>query len=466
MKKLLVLLTILSVFLSGVGITSFAEDMEITVAIPDYQVTIDNSSVYYADSLYPFLNYKGITYIPLTYEYSRAMNLTTGWIEGEAFMVAYHPSEDKLPLYETTVNQKYNKAVIPSGYKICVNGKKIDNENNDYPLFNFRGVTYFPLTWEYAADNFGWKLSFENNEFNIINGENNGENLYLAEKRENDAVIKKTYNKEVPIGDGLYKSEFVKEYYSIDYKSGNLTGINDYNEPEEEKWNNKELKITVENGYAYYNGQQLEGIYIKEAASDFVKPENVLSVDYSVTGYITDRYLPLNVVEVSIYTANHGTESSWGTRGNYTYIEANGKLLSFTGVMSKAVENVYTLGNDIYFNTVDYYKTTFSHFMYNRRLWKLSESGELTEIQYEDYNSMRIIGKANGKLYLKCEWAPENPGEWGTYSVSLVNDGYYTYDKEGLFFISPYIYSSFDIVSDKGEIISVNNKLNKINKVK
>ena len=48
------------------------------------------------------------------------------------------------------------------------------------------------------------------------------------------------------------------------------------------------------------------------------------------------------------------------------------------------------------------------------------------------------------------------------YQVSLVNDGYYTFDGEGIKFVSPYVYSDFDIVSDGGEIFAVNNILDKI----
>ena len=83
--------------------------------------------------------------------------------------------------------------------------------------------------------------------------------------------------------------------------------------------------------------------------------------------------------------------------------------------------------------------------------------------KYADYHSMRILGKANGKLYLKCEWAPEDYlADYGPGPISLVNDGYYTFDGEGITFISPYIYSDFDVVSENGDIIAVNQKLGKI----
>ena len=61
-------------------------------------------------------------------------------------------------------------------------------------------------------------------------------------------------------------------------------------------------------------------------------------------------------------------------------------------------------------------------------------------------------------------WSPENYMDYAPYSVSLINDGYYTFDGKGIKFISPYIYSDFDIVSPKGDIYAVNNKCEKITK--
>lgn len=461
MKKIISVLVLVVVLINSFFVVSYANDKEVNVVIPDYQVVVDGASIYYQDSVYPFLNFKGITYIPMTYEYSRAFNLATGWLEGTAFMVAYNPCDEPLPIYETTVNNKYETAVVPAGYNVYVNGKKIYNNNAEYPLLNFRGVTYFPATWEYAVENFGWELKFENNSFEINTEIGGGKTFTLAEKRENDAVFQLSYNKEVPMDDGWFKTEFITEYLSVDYKTGGITKIDDYKESEK-SMNNTEQKIDVNDGYAYLNGQKLDGIYVKEAANDFVKPENAEKTEYSVTGFTSDVYSPLEVLSVTVYTANYGTESNWGTREKYTFVISNGKIIPL-GTF-KTIENVYALGDDIYFNTVDYMQTTFSHYMHNRKMWKLSKDGTLTQISYADYNSIKIIGKANGMLYLKCVWAPENPMDWGSYSVSLVNDGYYTFDGEGIKFVSPYIYSDFDVVSDDGDILSVNNRLDKITK--
>lgn len=80
-KFLLSIFTAFTLALSATPLTSFAaaKNTQVDVIIPDYSVTIDNSLIYYADSLYPFINYGGITYFPMTYDYCRAMNLAVSW---------------------------------------------------------------------------------------------------------------------------------------------------------------------------------------------------------------------------------------------------------------------------------------------------------------------------------------------------------------------------------------------------
>ena len=67
------------------AVSAKQSEKEISVVIPDYEIMLDDASVYYYDSLYPFLNYKGVTYFPATFEYCKSMDLACGFIENEAF---------------------------------------------------------------------------------------------------------------------------------------------------------------------------------------------------------------------------------------------------------------------------------------------------------------------------------------------------------------------------------------------
>lgn len=124
-KTAVVIMLVLSALLFG--FSSHATS-RVEVVIPDYEVMIDNASVYYADSVYPFLNYKGITYLPLTYEYARAMNIAYSWLPEGKLLIFFHPCDDPLPIYETTQNVKHNDVVMPC-YSICLNTEIYDGEN-------------------------------------------------------------------------------------------------------------------------------------------------------------------------------------------------------------------------------------------------------------------------------------------------------------------------------------------------
>ena len=52
-----------------------------------------------------------------------------------------------------TVEKYYNSAEV--------NGKDIITANEPYALLKFRDVIYFPLTWKYAVEEFGWQYSYD-----------------------------------------------------------------------------------------------------------------------------------------------------------------------------------------------------------------------------------------------------------------------------------------------------------------
>ena len=168
MKKTLIIFGLVFILVTSMqfAVSAKQNGKEIAVVIPDYEIMLDDASVYYYDSLYPFLNYKGVTYFPATFEYCKSMDLACGFIENEAFLIAYNPSDQSVPVYETTVNTKENTVVVPT-YNIIINGKKTDNTSLEYPFFNFRGVTYVPMTWDFAVNEFGWTLDFAGNKLTI-----------------------------------------------------------------------------------------------------------------------------------------------------------------------------------------------------------------------------------------------------------------------------------------------------------
>lgn len=101
----------------------------------------------------------------MTYYQSQLLNLSTAWTaEGGLVIEKGDPETPKLFSYESVSSQKNSKkqnaAIIDS--KVTVNGKVIDNKTEMYPLLLFRDITYFPLTWRFAVEEFGWNYSFDN----------------------------------------------------------------------------------------------------------------------------------------------------------------------------------------------------------------------------------------------------------------------------------------------------------------
>ena len=118
-KKLIVTLAA-ALMLTGASASAAKTEK---VIIPDYECLINDASVYYADSVYPLISFRNITYFPMTYEYCRALGLTSQWVEGKGLYIAYSPSsQNTLPVYGTQNNSKTDKAVIPD-YPIYINGK-------------------------------------------------------------------------------------------------------------------------------------------------------------------------------------------------------------------------------------------------------------------------------------------------------------------------------------------------------
>lgn len=141
---------------------------DVTVALPTFPVTLNGVTMEQSKSQYPMLVYKDITYVPMTWADTRLLGLESSWTQqaGLSIVKAATVQDSKTaqsayqPYTTSTANAKSYKAATASG-KISVNGKTITNSNEEYPLLVFRDITYFPLTWRFAVNEFGWDYSFD-----------------------------------------------------------------------------------------------------------------------------------------------------------------------------------------------------------------------------------------------------------------------------------------------------------------
>ncbi len=161
MKKVLSLALALALVLALAVCPVSAATKTVKISLAPFQVVLNGQTMDTEYSQYPPIFYNDITYFPLTYNDCRFMGVTTDWNnDTRTFKVdATGVNEPYKPYTTTKKNAKNDSAVVPE-YTIVVNGKVLDNTKEQYPFLNFRGVTYFPMTWDFCHTQFGWNYSF------------------------------------------------------------------------------------------------------------------------------------------------------------------------------------------------------------------------------------------------------------------------------------------------------------------
>lgn len=430
-------------------IPSYAND-EITVLIPDYEFIIEEQSFYYQDSQYPILSYKDITYFPMTYEYCRLLDVSTSWVEGEGLFIASHPSSfNETPSYPTAKNTKYSKAVIPT-YDIYVNGEKIDQTQEEYPLFNYRGVTYFPLTWRFGTEEFHWNIDFkegENRSLTITSYQRGyGSTMTVYEIADTYAVV---HN---PEDDNFLRLDFNTDEITV--AKGYDKPFPMYHTPVESDRN-----FEIKNNRFVIDGTPLAEIKV---LSDGTVKENELNPSYYEFTKGDGHFLQLHAYY------NMEIPAPYTPYERYTYIVHNGNFIPLPGNI--AVQNAISADDGSLYISFENYSGYRSSTILNDHLYRLLPDGTLIYINdlFPDYGSMELLGKANGKIYLKCEWMPEQQHVYGLsdgYSISPYNDGYYTYDGEKLSLIHRYTYSDSCIVAPNGKLYTIAEQFGKIERI-
>ncbi|MCM3267596.1 DUF5050 domain-containing protein [Paenibacillus elgii] len=134
-----------------------------TVKAPGFPVTVNGSVVDNKHSLYPLLLYRDITYFPMTWNYTRALGMTTAWDPVNGLAIGKQESCEPVVRQDLTSQENSDKGMkatlVP--FPVSVNGKSITNAEEQYPLLLFRNIVYFPMTWNNTHDVFGWTTSWD-----------------------------------------------------------------------------------------------------------------------------------------------------------------------------------------------------------------------------------------------------------------------------------------------------------------
>jgi len=216
----------------------------VQVTLPSFSVTLNGQTNGNQYSKYPLIVYKDITYFPMTYYDCRLLGLKTNWTAGTGLVI--DKNEDYFYEYRREVTSSRNSPVqtakLADG-KITVNGKVIDNSKEEYPLLVFRDVTYFPLTWRFAVNEFGWDYRFDKQAGLVI-----GNDKVKLENPEEWKITEFWFGQRSSDSGQLYLGEITKDTISND-KNSELIRI--YNAT------NKDIHIEKLDGLEYRIYQKL-----------------------------------------------------------------------------------------------------------------------------------------------------------------------------------------------------------------
>ncbi|MCH4890996.1 hypothetical protein EZV73_25690 [Acidaminobacter sp. JC074] len=135
---------------------------EVEVAIPEFEIEIGEQAIDNVHNEFPLILYNDITYFPMTWNFSRSLGLSSDWNSQTGLSIAQTSETEKLVQDKSVTNDlsRTYRATI-ADFDIKLNGNAINNSTEDYPILLFRDVTYFPLTWKFTVDEFGWDSNFD-----------------------------------------------------------------------------------------------------------------------------------------------------------------------------------------------------------------------------------------------------------------------------------------------------------------
>jgi len=140
----------------------FGETEVVDVTIVEFDIYVNDTEILTEESQYPALVYNNITYFPLTSDYLSTLGLDLTFSNSQGLTIGKKSAKKNL-------DQRFlgSKNLIGSTVKarlaefdISVNGEMVNNNEEAHPVLLYKNVTYFPMTWRFAVEEFGWGLSW------------------------------------------------------------------------------------------------------------------------------------------------------------------------------------------------------------------------------------------------------------------------------------------------------------------
>ncbi|MFB0844639.1 hypothetical protein [Paenibacillus oleatilyticus] len=182
-KKPLAWLTLCSILLLCFPAATQAASGDKKVRLPDFPVLINGQALDNAKLKYPFFVYKDITYLPLTWEYTRALAISLSFDQDKGLQlgmgggqlsgrfIGWKKEAFRPDLSGSNPRNRAYTATMPD-FPVTISNNYIDNGSEPFPLLEWNDVTYLPLTWKYAHDMLGLELVWDETKgLNVIGGQ-------------------------------------------------------------------------------------------------------------------------------------------------------------------------------------------------------------------------------------------------------------------------------------------------------
>lgn len=146
-RFLVLILSLILVLVSFTTPVSAISSNEVVATIPKTDIKIDGEVIDNQHNKYPMLTYKGVTYLPLTWDYCNALGLEKSWHPENGLKLSKN-NNFGTPNQDLSSNNDMDKNYTVQRYDsdVFINGSKYTNE--DYPFLMFRQIIYLPLTYE------------------------------------------------------------------------------------------------------------------------------------------------------------------------------------------------------------------------------------------------------------------------------------------------------------------------------
>ncbi|KZE80295.1 hypothetical protein AV654_12335 [Paenibacillus elgii] len=182
-KKPLAWLTLCSILVLCFPAVTQAAAGDKKVRLPDFPVLINGQTLDNQKLKYPFFVYKDITYLPLTWEYTRALAIALSFDQEKGLQlgrgggqlsgrfIGWKKEAFRPDLSGSNPQNRAYTATLPD-FPVTISNSYIDDGSEPFPLLEWNDVTYLPLTWKYAHDMLGLELVWDENKgLNVIGGQ-------------------------------------------------------------------------------------------------------------------------------------------------------------------------------------------------------------------------------------------------------------------------------------------------------